>query len=240
MYSGYPDPIHIWRASAINCLEWVQLCQESSIDNCLSGTKSHNLHGKGETYSSIPWRVFHTIRKLIWNFQARLDHRLSWRSWTKQPVQTSWFPLWFILVGPTASHTSQSLSFLPLTTVFTAQREFTLVVAKCYIQTVLYHKTSVAHKLCFAPGHFDLVYCEKQKYWTSPHLVSSVKDKAIYVELDECSGARKFDVSGLKPTKLPSISGDFNESDPPLYLHPNSPLPKSINKRIHVSHFSEK
>lgn len=95
-----------------------------------------------------------------------------------------------------------------------ARNQFEGEIAKRRVQTALVHKLPISHKFRFAPRQPVHGYMEKEKSWTGPHLVRSADEKSVFVDLGEVTGARKFNMSRVKPAKLPSIQSLIPPSTP--------------------------
>jgi hypothetical protein len=84
------------------------------------------------------------------------------------------------LVNPT-HHLSTRRRF---TLMRTAREEYTIIVAKLRVAAGLNHQPPASGDEVYEPGDSVYVHREKLKSWSGPHLVVSVKDKEVVVDIE--------------------------------------------------------
>lgn len=221
MYTRYPSPVHVDQGSAFNSIEWAQLCREATVQISTSGTESHNSLSQGETYHSMLCRVYNKVRET----SPKLSRESSLSTAVKVMNDTAGPnglvpPLLLFGELPHISHNLQlQISFFERhKSMATARKEFELVISRRRVCSAISHRPPTTTLFRFIQNSPVYVYREKEKRWTRPHLVRSCDEKAVHVDLGERTGARQFNLSQLKPARLPSMQS---------LLHPTSDLVNS-------------
>jgi hypothetical protein len=201
MYTGYPSSILTDQGSVFTGKEWIDLCAKASVSLRTTGTESHNSLGQGETYQKVAMT------------HAELPDELSLALSVKAMNDTA---------GPHGLVPSLLLfGVLPrfpeidgqlpdqdtrLKSMALAREEYEKLISQSRISSSMRKKAPPAANYRFVPQQPVYVYREKQKHWTGPHLVVSADEKAVYVDLNERTGPRSFNLAQVKPAKLPAIS----------------------------------
>lgn len=209
---GYPFELHLDQESAFNSVKMVQRCHDYQVKIVNSGTESHNSLQQGDSYHSMLRRLYDKIRSTT----PTMDRHLCLFTAVKvmnDTAEPNGLVTLFLIFGklPRIPHIpNTNLSPESRHKVMTAERQgLKTEVAKSGIRTSLSRKTLTTHKFRFASGKFFYVCREYKKCWVGlPHL-RSADEKAVYVDLGERTGPRIFNLSRVKPAKLPSIQVSF-------------------------------
>jgi Reverse transcriptase (RNA-dependent DNA polymerase) len=93
-----------------------------------------------------------------------------------------------------------------LEAIETARQENGRIVVQSRVRISLRKQPPHSANYRFLPQQPVYLYREKERCWTGPHLVISSDEKNVRVDLGERTGPRSFNISQVKPTKLPSIT----------------------------------
>ena len=87
----------------------------------------------------------------------------------------------------------------------TSRDEFENAVSRSKVDEALKRKIPSGTRYKFFPRQSVYKYREKQKEWSGSHKVTECVGKKVLVDLGERDGPRSFNLSQVKPARLPEI-----------------------------------
>ena len=223
IYIGFPDQILTDQGKVFKSEYWKSACANARIDLRHSGTKSHNSLGKGETYHAFLRRIYNKAKSEHPDVADDLVLSMSVKAMNDTAGPQGLVPT--LLVFGVLPRIIEKLHDLPdqrerFRIMDTAKKEFQDIIAKQQLDRGLRKNPPPASEYRFQTNQPVYVYREKLKHWTGPHLVMSCDKKQVLVNLGKREGASNFNISQIKPAKLPSFSElkDNIEESPQIYI----------------------
>lgn len=250
IYRGFRNEVLSDQGSVFTSKEWEARCAETEISVESTGTESHNSLGKGETYHALLRRVYNKVKLTHPQLPKELVLALSVKALNDTAGPNGLVPS-LLLFGvmpriPTEPATYPDTN-ARIQAMESPRDELEVINARARVQQSLKKSPPPAASLTLSPMQPVYVYREKDKRWTGPHLITSVDGKRVMVDLGERTGPRKFNLSQVKPDRLPSITALLppqtglpspSASIPPLtsLLHPNNTSARTFYTEIITPH----
>lgn len=228
MYTGFPSTIRTDQGSTFTSSEWKQRCKEASVTLKYTGTESHNSLGAGETYHAMLRRVYNKVSLSFPQAPAQLRLCTAVKAINDTAGPDGLVPTLLLfgelpdLPGTGAKHTDTAERFQMMQA---AREEYEDLVSRSRVQTALRSKIPSAASSFYRPG--DLVYVSRErphKRWSGPHSVVHSDAKEVLVDVGESLGPRQFNISQIKPARLPPIMDMLSKGSRRPYIHPATPV----------------
>ena len=219
MYLGYPDKIVTDQGSVFTSEEWEERCNKANIELDNTGTESHSSLGQGETYHSMLRRVYNKVHLTHPELPKELRLSMAVKAINDTAGPNGLIPS-LLLFGampkmPHVPHENPEVN-ARFKAMKTARGEYEKIISKSRVDQALKRKVPASANYKFYPRRSVYVYQEKKKGWhggwTGPHLVTECIGKKVMVDLGERDGPRSFNLSQVKPARLPSIKELLTQS----------------------------
>jgi hypothetical protein len=181
---------------------WKTACELSNIHLRHTGTESHNSLGFGEHSCSPLRRIYETFSLEFQTIPKHVRLVLSGKAMNGVCGQEGLVPSLIVLSalprlpGITSALPHQSDR---IKTLHIARKEYKMFVCQRRVQAGLQKQPPPASNYIIRPGDHIYVYREQISHWTVPHVVISVDEQDIAIDLGERTGPRHFNCAQVKP-----------------------------------------